>query len=132
MFSVNRRTLILLVLLVVPLFYAIGTGFDFLYTLLYVILLLFAVGALWVWVNLQGLEIRVSRSGDRGQVGGYLEGRITVVNRTVIPSHGSRSPSWSTAYPSPAAAASHWTGARPGAGASRLTWRVAACSRAGM
>ena len=84
-FSVNRRTLILLVLLVVPLFYAIGTGFDFLYTLLYVVLLLFAVGALWVWVNLQGLEIRVSRSGDRGQVGGYLEGRITVVNRTVIP-----------------------------------------------
>ena len=85
MFSVNRRTLILLALLVVPLFYAIGTGFDFLYTLLYAILLLFAVGALWVWVNLQGLEIRVSRSGDRGQVGGYLEGRITVVNRTVIP-----------------------------------------------
>lgn len=85
MFSVSRRTLILLVLLVVPLFYAIGTGFDFLYTLLYVVLLLFAVGALWVWVNLQGLEIRVSRSGDRGQVGGYLEGRITVVNRTVIP-----------------------------------------------
>lgn len=85
MFSVNRRALILLVLLVVPLFYAIGTGFDFLYTLLYVVLLLFVVGALWVWVNLQGLEIRVSRSGDRGQVGGYLEGRITVVNRTVIP-----------------------------------------------
>lgn len=85
MFSVNRRTLILLVLLVVPLFYAIGTGFDFLYTLLYVILLLFAVGALWVWLNLQGLEIRVSRSGDRGQVGSYLEGRITVVNRTVVP-----------------------------------------------
>ena len=85
MFSVNRRALILLVLLVVPLFYAVGTGFDFLYTLLYAILLLFAVGALWAWLNLRGLEIRVSRSGDRGQVGGYLEGRITVVNRTVIP-----------------------------------------------
>ena len=85
MFSVNRRTLILLALLVVPLFYAIGTGFDFLYTLLYAILLVFAVGASWVWVNLQGLEIRVTRSGDRGQVGGYLEGRVTVTNRTVIP-----------------------------------------------
>ena len=85
MFSVNRRALILLVLLVVPLFYAVGTGFDFLYTLLYAVLLLFAVGALWAWLNLRGLEIRVSRSGDRGQVGGYLEGRITVVNRTVIP-----------------------------------------------
>lgn len=85
MFSVNRRTLILLALLVVPLFYAIGTGFDFLYTLLYAILLLFAVGASWAWVNLQGLEIRVTSSGDRGQVGGHLEGRITVTNRTMIP-----------------------------------------------
>ena len=85
MFSVNRRTLILLALLVVPLFYAIGTGFDFLYTLLYAILLIFAVGASWVWVNLQGLEIRVTRSGDRGQVGGYLEGRVTITNRTMIP-----------------------------------------------
>ena len=85
MFSVNRRTLILLALLVVPLFYAIGTGFDFLYTLLYATLLVFVVGACWAWVNLQGLEIRVTRSGDRGQVGGFLEGRVTVTNRTVIP-----------------------------------------------
>ncbi len=83
--TVNRRTLILLALLVVPLFYAIGTGFDFLYTLLYAILLLFVVGAVWAWVNLQGLEVRVTRSGDRGQVGGYLEGRVTITNRTVIP-----------------------------------------------
>ncbi len=85
MFSVNRRTLILLALLVVPLFYAISTGFDFLYTLLYAILLLLIVGASWAWVNLQGLEVRVTRSGDRGQVGAYLEGRVTVTNRTVIP-----------------------------------------------
>ena len=85
MFTVNKRTLVLLALLVVPLFYAIGTGFDFLYTLLYSVLLLFAVGAGWAWVNLRGLEIRVSRSGDRGQVGSYLEGRVTVTNRTMIP-----------------------------------------------
>ncbi len=85
MFSVNRRTLILLALLVVPLFYAISTGFDFLYTLLYAILLLLIVGASWAWVNLQGLEVRVTRSGDRGQVGAYLEGRVAVTNRTVIP-----------------------------------------------
>ena len=84
-FSVNRRTLVLMVLLVVPLFYAVGTGFDFLYTLLYAVLLLLAVGAGWAWVNLRGLEIRVTRSGDRGQVGSFLEGRVTVTNRTVIP-----------------------------------------------
>ena len=85
MFTVNRRTLVLLALLVVPLFYAVGTGFDFLYKLLYAVLLLFGVGAAWAWVNLRGLEIRVTRSGDRGQVGTYLEGRVTVTNRTVIP-----------------------------------------------
>ncbi len=85
MFTVNRRTLVLLALLVVPLFYAIGTGFDFLYTLLYAALLLFAVGAVWAWLNLRGLEVRVSRSGDRGQVGSYLEGRVTVTNRTMLP-----------------------------------------------
>ena len=55
-FKVNRRALILLALLVVPLFYAIGTGFDFLYTLLYAVLLLLAVGAGWARLNLRGLE----------------------------------------------------------------------------
>ncbi len=85
MFSVNKRTIVLLALLVVPLFYAVGTGFDFLYTLLYAVLLLFIVGAAWAWVNLRGLEIQVTRSGDRGQVGSYLEGRVTVTNLTMIP-----------------------------------------------
>ncbi len=84
-FTVNRRTLVLLALLIVPLFYAIGTGFDFLYKLLYAVLLLFVVGAVWAWVNLKGLEVRVTRSGDRGQVGSYLEARVTVTNNTVIP-----------------------------------------------
>ncbi len=85
MFTVNRRTMILVALLVVPLFYAIGTGFSFLYTLLYAVVLIMMVGAAWAWLNLKGLEIRVSRSGDRGQVGGFLEGRVTVTNRTMIP-----------------------------------------------
>ena len=85
MIKVNRRTVILSALLVVPIFYAISTGFDFLYNLLYAVVLLLVVGAAWARVNLKGLEIRMSRSGDRGQVGGYLEGRVTVTNRTVIP-----------------------------------------------
>ena len=85
MLKINRRALVLLALLVVPLFYAIGTGFDFLYTLLYAVILLLLVGAVWAGLNLRGLEIRVARSGDRGQVGGFLEGRVTVTNHTVIP-----------------------------------------------
>ena len=83
--TVNKRTFVLLALLVVPLFYAVGTGFDFLYTLLYAVLLLFVVGACWAWINLRGLDVRVTRSADRGQVGTFLEGRIMVTNRSVIP-----------------------------------------------
>ena len=83
--TVNKRTFVILALLVVPLFYAIGTGFDFLYTLLYAVLLLFAIGAGWAWINLRGLDVRVTRSADRGQVGTYLEGRVSVTNRTVVP-----------------------------------------------
>ena len=83
--TINKRAFVLLALLVVPLFYAVGTGFDFIYTLLYTVLLLLALGAGWAWVNLLGLNIRVSRTSDRGQVGNYLEGRVSVTNRTVIP-----------------------------------------------
>ena len=85
MFTANKRTIGLLVLFLVVVFYAIGTGFPFFYRLLYVVLFLIAVGAVWAWLSLRGLEVRVSRTGDRGQVGGYLEGQVTVTNRTWLP-----------------------------------------------
>ena len=85
MFTAKKRTIGLLVLLLVVLFYAIGTGFPFFHRLLYVVLFLMVIGAAWAWLSLRGLEIRVTRTGDRGQVGGYLEGRITIANRNWLP-----------------------------------------------
>ena len=85
MFTANKRTIGLLVLFLVILFYAIGTGFPFFHRLLYVVLFLIAIGGVWAWVSLRGLELRVSRTGDRGQVGGYLEGRVAITNRTWMP-----------------------------------------------
>lgn len=85
MFTANKRTIGLLVLFLVVVFYAIGTGFPFFYRLLYVVLFLIVIGAIWAWLSLRGLEVRVSRTGDRGQVGGYLEGRVTVANHTWLP-----------------------------------------------
>ena len=85
MFTANKRTIGLLVLFLVVVFYAIGTGFPFFYRLLYVVLFLIVIGAVWAWLSLRGLEVRVSRTGDRGQVGGYLEGRVTVSNHTWLP-----------------------------------------------
>ena len=85
MFTANKRTIGLLVLFLVVVFYAIGTGFPFFYRLLYVVLFVIAIGAGWAWLSLRGLEVRVSRTGDRGQVGGYLEGRVTITNHTWLP-----------------------------------------------
>lgn len=85
MFTANKRTIGLLILFLVVVFYAIGTGFPFFYRLLYVVLFLMLLGAGWAWLSLRGLEVRVSRAGDRGQVGGYLEGRVTVTNRNRLP-----------------------------------------------
>ena len=85
MFTAKKRTIGLLVLFLVVVFYAIGTGFPFFYRLLYVVLFVIAIGAGWTWLSLRGLEVRVSRTGDRGQVGGYLEGRVTIANHTWLP-----------------------------------------------
>ena len=85
MFTVNKRTIGLLVLVLVIVFYAVGTGFPFFFRLLYVVVFIIAIGALWTWLSLRGLEVRVSRTSDRGQVGGFLEGRVAVANHTWLP-----------------------------------------------
>ncbi len=81
----NRRALGLLVLLVVVTFYAFGTGFDFFFRFLYVLLLLTGVGYSWAWLNLRGIDLSVIREANRGQVGGYLVGQVSIVNRTRLP-----------------------------------------------
>ena len=66
-------------------FYTFGTGFTFFYRFLYVLLLLLALGLFWAWFNLRGMNVQLSRATSRGQVGGFLEGRITLTNRTRWP-----------------------------------------------
>ena len=81
----NRRTLGILILLVVVGFYTFGTGFSFFFRFFYALLLLLGVGLVWAWLNLQGLNITLRRTSIRGQVGGFLEGWVQVENRTRFP-----------------------------------------------
>jgi len=81
----NRRNIGVLILVGVILFYTFGTGFHFFYRFLYGLLLLVIIGLAWAWINLRGIEVRLSRISTRGQVGEYLEGRITIVNRNRLP-----------------------------------------------
>ena len=75
----------MLVLLAVVAFYAMGTGFDFFYRFLYALLLLIAIGFSWAWLNLRGIDLVVTRDANRGRVGGYLVGQVSITNRTMLP-----------------------------------------------
>ncbi|PKB70566.1 MAG: hypothetical protein BZY87_09945 [SAR202 cluster bacterium Io17-Chloro-G6] len=81
----NRRTVGMLALLAVVAFYALGTGFDFFFRFLYVLLLLIGIGFTWAWLNLRGIDLSVTRDANRGRVGGYLVGRVSITNRTIMP-----------------------------------------------
>ncbi len=81
----NRRTIGIVVLLAVVAFYALGTGFDFIFRFLYVLVLLLGIGFSWAWLNLRGIDLSVTRDAHRGRVGGYLVGRVSITNRTMLP-----------------------------------------------
>ena len=81
----SKRSIGVLLLLAVVAFYTFGTGFTFFYRFLYVLLLLLAMGLFWAWFSLRGINVQLNRSTSRGQVGGTLEGRITLTNRTRWP-----------------------------------------------
>ena len=81
----NRRFIGMVLLLIVVGFYAFGTGFDFFFRFLYVLLLVTVIGFVWAWLNLRGIDLKVTRDTNRGQVGGYLAGQVSIVNHTRMP-----------------------------------------------
>ena len=81
----NRRFIGVVVLLLVVSFYALGTGFDFFFRFLYALLMVTGIGFVWARLNLYGIELNVTRDANRGQVGGYLVGQVSIVNRTRMP-----------------------------------------------
>ena len=58
--AINRRCIGMMALLLVIGFYAFGTGFEFFFRFLYVLLLVTSTGFVWAWLNLRGIDIRVT------------------------------------------------------------------------
>ena len=81
----NRRFIGMMALLLVIGFYALGTGFEFFFRLLYVLLMVIGTGFAWAWLNLRGIDLSVTRNASRGRVGGYLNGQVSIINRTKMP-----------------------------------------------
>ena len=74
----KRRFIGVIALLLVVTFYAFGTGFDFFFRFLYVLLMVTGIGFVWARLNLYGIELNVTRDANRGQVGGYLVGQVSI------------------------------------------------------
>ena len=81
----KRKAIGIIVLVAVVAFYTFGTGFEFFFRFLYALGLLLLIGFGWAWLSLRGIELNLSRTATRGQVGDYLEGRISIVNRNRLP-----------------------------------------------
>ena len=81
----SKRSVGILLLLAVVAFYSFGTGFNFFFRFLYGLVLILCLGFIWAWINLRGIEVQLTRSASRGQVGSYLEGRIRIRNRSRLP-----------------------------------------------
>ena len=81
----NRRFIGVVALLLVVTFYALGTGFDFFFRFVYVLLMVIGIGFVWARLNLYGIDLNVTRDANRGQVGGYLVGQVSIANRTRMP-----------------------------------------------
>ncbi len=85
MITLSKRKIGITLLLAVVTFYTFATGFAFFFRFLYVLLMVLAVGCGWAWLNLRGLEVRLTRLSTRGQVGGFLDGQMQIINRNRLP-----------------------------------------------
>lgn len=82
----NHRTLTLvLVVLAVCVFVAMGTGFWLLFRLAYVLAFAIPVSYLLAWYNTRHLKVNVERRADRGQVGQEAQEVIEVRNTFFLP-----------------------------------------------
>ena len=59
--SQHRRKILFSLLILAVLFYSLGTGFSFFYRLLFTLVLLVIIGYGWAWLNLRGIEVRLTR-----------------------------------------------------------------------
>jgi len=86
MFSPERRSLTLVVLIaVVAVSVALGTGFELLFRVAYILALLLPFGWLFVWWDSHNIEASVDRRTLRAQVGQEAQEVIEVRNRSFLP-----------------------------------------------
>ncbi len=80
-----RRAWGMVVLWVLALLFALNTGREWAYNLLYFITAVLVITLWWAWANLQGLTLRRGSRIQRSQVGKYFEESLELANRSSWP-----------------------------------------------
>lgn len=80
-----RRAWGILLVWVAALVFALTSGRDLAYNLLYFVSGVIVTAFLWAWANQHGLELRRTTRSQRSQVGKYFEETLELVNRSPWP-----------------------------------------------
>lgn len=80
-----RRAWGIVIVWTLVLLFALNTGREWAYNLLYFVTGVIAVALWWAWANLRGLSLRRGSRIQRSQVGRYFEESLELVNRSRWP-----------------------------------------------
>ncbi len=80
-----RRAWGILLLWIAALAFALASGRDLAYNLLYFVSGVIVTAFLWAWANQHGLELKRATRSQRSQVGKYFEETLELVNRSPWP-----------------------------------------------
>jgi uncharacterized protein (DUF58 family) len=79
------RSLGIFLLWIVALVFAVTSGRDLAFNLLYFMTGVIVVALIWAWMNQRGLTLRRATRAQRSQVGKYFEETLELVNRSHFP-----------------------------------------------
>lgn len=80
-----RRNWIYLLILAIAIVEALSTGNRIFFILVYLIIAIWILSAIWSWLNIIGIQADRQVRSQRTQVGGLAEERLSVTNNSIIP-----------------------------------------------
>ena len=84
-FSATNRSLIIVLLLALALFYALATGATLYYRIIYLLGIAFAGSYVWGYFNIRGINVEIDREQSHVQAGDTIQETVGVQNTSPMP-----------------------------------------------
>ena len=83
--SATNRSLIIVLLLALALFYALATGATLYYRIIYILGIAFAGSYVWCYFNIRGIKVEIDREQSHVQAGDTIQESVGVQNTSPVP-----------------------------------------------